>query len=256
MSLGTAARGRVSISRKKPAAETVPLRVIGRLESCFRQKFATPRQPHLAPGSTARLKIDPDLLPEHSLSGLEEFSHVWLIFHFHLNTNKIFLPKIHPPRLKGGTIGIFASRSPHHPAPVGLTAARLNRVEAGVLHLSGVDLVDGTPIFDVKPYIPRYDSIPSAAAGWTRRVPDDTMDVVFSPAALADLGHAADPAALKGLIVDILSHDPRNARDRAQMKEDKELAFLLNDCDVRFRVRGRTATVASLEHGSRRAPHR
>jgi tRNA-Thr(GGU) m(6)t(6)A37 methyltransferase TsaA len=246
----------LSAMKRVPAPETIPLRVIGRIESCFRQKFATPRQPHLAPGSTARLSIDPALLPEHSLKGLEEFSHVWLIFHFHLNTNKIFRPKIHPPRLKGKTIGVFATRSPHHPAAIGLTLARLERIEGGVLSLSGIDLIDGTPILDVKPYIPQYDSVPSAAAGWTQRLPPNDMDVAFGAGALRDLGRADDPVALKSLITDILRHDPRNVRDRSQMREGKELAFLLHDCDVRFHIRGRTATVTAVEHGATRPPRR
>lgn len=234
----------------------IPVRVIGVLESCFRQKFATPRQPHLVPGSTARLRLDADLLPEHSLDGLSEFSHVWLLFHFHLNTNKTFRPKIHPPRLKGKTIGVFASRSPHHPTPIGLTLARLEKVEGDTLYLAGIDLIDGTPILDVKPYIPLYDSVPHAKAGWTEKVPPFQMEVRFTAGALKDLSSAAKPAALESLITDVLRNDPRNMRDRSQMREGKELAFLLEDCDVHFHIKGSTATVIAIEYGATRPPHR
>lgn len=234
----------------------IPVRVIGVLESCFRQKFATPRQPHLAPGSTARLRLDSDLLPEHSLDGLCEFSHVWLLFHFHLNTNKTFRPKIHPPRLKGKTVGVFATRSPHHPSPIGLTLARLEKIEGDTLYLAGIDLIDGTPIIDVKPYIPQYDSVPSAKAGWTERVAPHEMEVRFTAEAKRDMAGGARPGAFEALVRDVLSHDPRNTRDRSQMKDGKELAFLLEDCDVRFHIRGRVATVTAVERGATRSPHR
>ena len=104
------------------------LRPIGLIESCFREKFGTPRQGALVPRAPARLRIRPEFIPEQSLVGLSEFSHVWLIFHFNLNTNKAFLSKIHPPRLQGKTMGVFASRSPHRPCPIGLTLARLKAV--------------------------------------------------------------------------------------------------------------------------------
>src|SRR3989338_8020306 len=125
--------------KKRP--EAPGLKIIGVLESCFQEKFGTPRQPHLVPGSFARLKIYPEYAPEHSLSGLSEFSHVWLLSWFHLATNKSFHPKIHPPRLKGGKIGVFASRSPHRPNPVGLSLTKLERVEKDTLYLSGIDLI-------------------------------------------------------------------------------------------------------------------
>lgn len=223
------------------------LRVIGRLESPYRQKFATPRQPGLVPAVRSRLRIDPRLEPEHALRGLEEFSHVWLLFWFHLNTNKAYRPVVHPPRLKGRTIGVFASRSPHRPNPVGLTVARLERVEKGTLHLSGVDLVDGTPILDVKPYVPRYDSLPGARSGWLERHEFEPLEVRFEV--------ELEPE-LREVIAQTLATDPRNPRDRAQRAEGKDLYFLLGDIDVRFSIRGRTATVHGVERGSKRKPGR
>ena len=225
------------------------MQVIGVLESCFKEKFATPRQPHLAPGSTARLRIHPRYSPEHSLAGLEKFSHVWLVSWFHLNTNKTFHPKIHPPRMKGGKIGVFASRSPHRPNPLGLSLAKLEGVEGDTLLLSGIDLVHDTPILDVKPYLPFSDSAPAPSTGW---VPDHAfpeLAVELSGRALRDLERCgpAEAEALRGLITDVLRHDPRNSRDATQMKEGAELEFFISDREVHFSVLGGTATVSRVE---------
>lgn len=234
-------------------ASMQPVRVIGTLRSCFREKFGTPRQPHLAPAATATLTISPEHRPEQSLIGLGGFSHVWLISYFHLNTNKKPLPKVHPPRLKGRTVGLFASRSPHRPSPIGLSLARLVKVEGNTLHLSGIDLVDGTPILDVKPYIPDCDGAPGATAGWTADAPFTTLDVAFAPIGLADIAAAEKRLKLGGLetlLAQILSQDIRNPRDRAQSKEGLDLGFFLHDFEARFSVRGRTATLLRLETGT------
>ncbi|UPT73665.1 MAG: tRNA (N6-threonylcarbamoyladenosine(37)-N6)-methyltransferase TrmO [Elusimicrobiota bacterium] len=230
-----------------------PLRVIGHLRSCFREKFGTPRQPLLVPGATASLTIAREHLPEHSLDGLGLFSHVWLLSYFHLNTNKMVRPKIHPPRLKGKSVGLFASRSPHRPSPIGLSLAKLVRVEGHTIHLSGIDLVDGTPILDVKPYIPEWDSVPHASSGWLKDAPFPTLKVSFAAKALKDVAAAQKRLKLKGLkatLSDILSQDLRNSRDKSQNKDGLELGFFLYDFDVHFHVVGRTATVLELQTGN------
>ncbi len=230
-----------------------PLAVIGHLRSCFREKFGTPRQPLLVPGATASLTIGREHLPEHSLAGLERFSHVWLISYFHLNTNKMVRPKIHPPRLRGESVGLFASRSPHRPSPIGLSLAALISIDGSTLHLSGIDLVDGTPILDVKPYIPEWDSVPHASSGWVKDSPFPTLVVKFTPKSLKDVAAAEKRLKLKGLksvLTDILSQDLRNARDKAQNQDGLELGFFLYDFDVHFRVNGKTATVLELQTGN------
>lgn len=226
----------------------ISLKVLGVIDSCFREKFATPRQPHLAPASEARLRLHADFIPEQSLKGLEQFSHVWLLFHFHLNTNKRFLSTIHPPRLKGKTIGVFASRSPHRPSPIGLTLVRLVKIEGDTLFFSGIDLIDGTPILDIKPYIPGSDYAPGASTGWTQALAARDFEVVFSKAALEDftrLGKEAEK--LKRLIFDVLQHDPRNPRDRSQMKSGKMLEAYLHDYRVIFQIQGAAAIVEKIE---------
>lgn len=229
------------------------LRVIGHLRSCLREKFGAPRQPLLAPGATATLTIKKEFLPEHSLAGLEGFTHVWLFSYFHLNTNKKFLPKVRPPRLKGAAVGLFASRSPHRPSALGLSLARLAKVDGDTLHLAGVDLVDGTPILDVKPYIPEWDSVPHASAGWVKDAPFPTLRVVLSKKALADVKAAEKRLKRTGLaqlLKDLLSQDPRNPRDKAQNAEGLELGFFLHDFEARFAVRKGTATVLRLLTGT------
>lgn len=228
------------------------VRVIGVIRSPFREKFGTPRQGHLAPGASATLTIADEFTPKQSLIGLEGFSHVWLLSSFHLNTNKKFLPKVHPPRLKGRTVGLFASRSPHRPSPVGLTLARLVKVEGDTLHLAGVDLIDGTPILDVKPYIPESDAAAGATAGWTAEAPFPSLRVEFSQQAREDVAAAearAGRPGMAGLLSEILRHDLRNHRDRAQMKDGLELGFFLHDFEARFVVRGGTVTVVRLATG-------
>lgn len=243
-----------------------PLRIIGVLRSCFREKFGTPRQPHLVPGATASLKIARPYQPEQSLVGLSGFSHVWLISYFHLNTNTRFSAKVHPPRLKGETIGLFASRSPHRPSPLGLSLARLVKVEGDTIYLSGIDLVDGTPILDVKPYIPDSDCRPEATSGWTAHAPFPTLAVEFSPKALKDIELAEKrlkTSGLRQLLSDILSQDLRNPRDKSQGKDGVELGFFLHDFDAHFAVHGGTVTVLELQTGGtmhkkerRKAPKR
>ncbi len=219
------------------------IRAIGTLESCFKEKFGTPRQPRLVPSATARLKIKKEFIPEQSLKGLSEFSHVWLLSWFHLNTNKAFKSTVHPPRLQGGTVGVFASRSPHRPSPVGLSLARLERVEGDTLYLSQIDLVDGTPILDVKPYIPSYDCVPEARAGWTAAAPEPAFAVEFTATAALE----ADKAGLRRLIVDVLSYDSRNPRDRSQLDPEKDLEVFLGEWDVHFRVNGHNVLVTGIE---------
>ncbi|XP_043916936.1 tRNA (adenine(37)-N6)-methyltransferase [Protopterus annectens] len=132
---------------------------VGYIESCFTEKNGTPRQPAICSLSRACLKIQKSVFnnPEHSLIGLEQFSHVWLLFVFHKNGHLSSKAKVKPPRLNGAKTGVFSTRSPHRPNAIGLTLAKLENVEGGTLYLSGIDMIDGTPVLDIKPYIADYD---------------------------------------------------------------------------------------------------
>ncbi|XP_069330565.1 tRNA (adenine(37)-N6)-methyltransferase isoform X2 [Eulemur rufifrons] len=146
----------------KPSLETGNLLTepIGYLESCFSAKNGTPRQPSICSHSRACLKIRKSIFnnPEHSLMGLEQFSHVWILFVFHKNGHLSCKAKVQPPRLNGAKTGVFSTRSPHRPNAIGLTLAKLEKVEGGAIYLSGIDMIHGTPILDIKPYIADYDS--------------------------------------------------------------------------------------------------
>ncbi|XP_008571247.1 PREDICTED: nef-associated protein 1 isoform X2 [Galeopterus variegatus] len=133
---------------------------IGYLESCFSAKNGTPRQPSVCSYSRACLRIRKNIFnnPEHSLMGLEQFSHVWILFVFHKNGHLSCKAKVQPPRLNGAKTGVFSTRSPHRPNAIGLTLAKLDKVEGGAVHLSGIDMIHGTPVLDIKPYIADYDS--------------------------------------------------------------------------------------------------
>lgn len=158
-----------SSSSSKMPLDHVPLQPIGLFESCFLERHGTPRQGLLVPSSRGRLTLrrtDALTNPRDALVGLDGFSHVWLVFLFHNNAGHP-QNKIHPPRLGGRKLGMLATRTPHRPCPVGLSVARIERIDGDTLHLAGVDLVHNTPVLDVKPYIARYDALADAVtADW------------------------------------------------------------------------------------------
>ncbi|NP_001089297.1 uncharacterized protein LOC734345 [Xenopus laevis] len=141
-------------------AGTILTTPIGYIESCFMTKNGTPRQPSVCSLSRGCLRISKSVFnnPEHSLIGLEQFSHVWIVFVFHKNGRLSCKAKVQPPRLNGAKTGVFSTRSPHRPNAIGLTLVRLEKVEGSTLYLSGIDIIHGTPVVDIKPYIPEYDS--------------------------------------------------------------------------------------------------
>ena len=150
---------------------------VARVSTCYPEKFGVPRQSGLVPGARARLVFEPQFRNPESVRGLDGFSHLWLLWIFSENLREGWSPTVRPPRLGGNVrMGVFATRAPYRPNPIGLSAVRLDRVEmhsrdGPVLHLSGVDLVNGTPILDIKPYVPQADCIPEDSrpppfSGW------------------------------------------------------------------------------------------
>lgn len=130
------------------------------IKTNFPEKRGTPRQPAICADSVAKLTLNNEVFtnPEHSLEGLDEFSHMWILYHFHKNDSTHVRAKVAPPRLNGLRTGVFATRSPHRPCPIGLSLVKIEQVEDRTIYFSGVDMVDGTPVLDIKPYIPQYDS--------------------------------------------------------------------------------------------------
>ncbi|KAJ0788505.1 putative trmO-like domain, YaeB-like superfamily protein [Helianthus annuus] len=223
---------------------TYPMAPIGIIRSCFSTRNGTPRQPLIVPLARARLTFDTALVPPASLEGLEEYSHCWIIYVFHLNTDLDKLwknpsrsklkAKVRVPRLKGEKMGLFATRSPHRPCPIGLTVAKVESIQGSSILLSGVDLVDGTPVLDVKPYLPYCDSIEGASVpDWVKM--DDLLAVAsvdFSDDFLATLTNCwptidkkslyTSPEEFQILIKQVLSWDIRSVSQRTQVEENFE----------------------------------
>ncbi|MGE5086006.1 MAG: tRNA (N6-threonylcarbamoyladenosine(37)-N6)-methyltransferase TrmO, partial [Bacillota bacterium] len=203
--------------------ESFEFSAIGVVKTPFHDKFGIPRQPGLVSQAKGVIKIHPDPDLKTALRSLEEFSHLWIVFVFHEHGGKNWKPSVRPPRLGGNRkVGVLASRSPHRPNPIGLSAVRLEKVDLDApggpeIHVGGVDLLDGTPVLDIKPYIPYADSIPEANAGWAsegiERIP-----VKFTDEAEAEI-KKRDPSGeknLRSLIVEVLELDPRPAFKKRQ----------------------------------------
>lgn len=189
---------------------------IGNIASCFKDKFTIPRQPGLVTEANAELILDAPYSSPEIVRGLEGFSHIWIIFIFHAIPLGKWKPTVKPPRLGGNQrFGVFATRSTHRPNPIGLSAVRLNGVEVAkgrvVLSLDGCDLLDGTPVLDIKPYLPYADNIEGATGGFAALEPVNKFEVCFTlPAAQAcQLATVRLGQDIERLIKQLLALDPR-----------------------------------------------
>lgn len=209
---------------------------IGTIHSDFPDKFGVPRQPGLVKDARAWLTLEGEFADPLAVRGLDEFSHLWLTFIFHLSPQR-WKPMVRPPRLGGNArMGVFASRSTHRPNRLGLSLVELLDIDttAGVsLLLAGADLVDGTPVVDIKPYLPWTESRPDAKAGFAPTAPIQHA-VAFSPEAQAVLDDHQDGASLQRLIVQVLSQDPRPAYRGHD--DQRQYGVSLRDVNVRFHV--------------------
>ena len=186
---------------------------IGFVRSCFKEKFAIPRQPQLAPAARGVLELVAPFDQGDAVQGLEQVSHVWLLFLFHLALEDKPRLKVRPPRLGGNqSMGVFATRATHRPNGIGQSVVKLDKVEPGRLYLSGIDLLDGTPVLDIKPYVPYADSV-AAATNQIASTAPDLIPVSWEPAALAQAHEHGlrlqEP--LVELIEQCLAQDPRPA---------------------------------------------
>lgn len=189
------------------------LKPIGYVRSCFKEKFAIPRQPALAPAAQGCIELLAPYDQADAVAGLEGVSHIWLIFLFHKTHDSSPRLKVRPPRLGGNkSIGVFASRATHRPNGIGQSAVRLERIEAGRLWVSGIDLLDGTPLLDIKPYVPYADSISNASNAIADSAPR-LITVSWKSTALQQAQQAAQrlQQPLVELIEQCLAQDPRPA---------------------------------------------
>lgn len=237
-------------------SQTFQFQAIGHIHSPFKEKFGIPRQSGLASSASGTLELLPPYDHVDSVRGLERFSHIWVIFVFHKHLDRDWSALVRPPRLGGNDkAGVFASRSPYRPNMIGQSVVKLDaiRSESGHanLSISGFDLLDGTPVLDIKPYIPYNDALPGASGGFAPTAPDIVLDVVFSPQAEAQCQQleGEQHPKLRQLISEVLCLDPRPAYRRAEVS-DRVYGIRLYDVDVRFRVDGCHAEVVEIASAS------
>ena len=222
----------------------VTIQPIARMRSDFASKFGIPRQSGLVEELRSTIVFEPEFRNPDALRGIEEFSHLWIIWQFSEAVRQGWSPTVRPPRLGGNTrMGVFATRSPFRPNNLGLSSVRLLGVEQTkdfgmVLHVGGADLMDGTPIFDIKPYIPYGDCHMDATGGFTDRAGEFLLDVDFPRELLEKLPPDKREAAKA-----VLSHDPRPSYQR---NEDRIYGMTFAGQDIRFTVREDTLTVTEV----------
>ena len=224
--------------------ENVNIQVIARMRSDFPSKFGIPRQSGLVEELRSTIVFEPEFRNPDTLRGIEGYSHLWLIWQFSEAVRQDWSPTVRPPRLGGNTrMGVFATRSPFRPNSLGLSSVKLLGVEqtannGTVLQVAGADLMDGTPIFDIKPYIPYGDCHPEATGGFTDTAEDFLLQVDFPPALLALLPEDKRQAAMG-----VLSHDPRPSYQRTP---GRVYGLPFAGLDIRFTVEGKQLQVIEV----------
>ena len=229
---------------------------VARVSTCYPDKFGVPRQSGLVPGARARLVFEPPFRHPDAVRGLEGFSHLWLIWVFSENVNEGWSPTVRPPRLGGNVrMGVFATRAPFRPNPIGLSCVRLEGIDYGgkdgpVLRVRGADMLDGTPVYDIKPYLPFVDSHPEATGGFAGPAREHALRVEFPETLLQAVPERAREA-LKAL----LAQDPRPSY---QHDPERLYGLPFAGVNVRFTVDGDTLTVREVgeyrpEHGASEA---
>ena len=222
-----------------------PMNIIGHIRTDFASKFGIPRQSSLIESLQGTIIFEPEYRNPSAFRGIEGFSHLWLIWEFSEAKRDSWSATVHPPRLGGNKrMGVFATRAPFRPNPIGLSCVKLDRLEmhpefGPVLHVLGADLMDGTPIYDVKPYVPHADCHPEATGGFSTPVKDYALEVVFPNEWLSYI-----PEEKRHALCEVLAQDPRPAY---QNDPDRVYGFPFAGMDVRFRVRDGVLTVCEIE---------
>jgi tRNA-Thr(GGU) m(6)t(6)A37 methyltransferase TsaA len=220
------------------------LKIIAHIETDFPTKFGIPRQSGIVASLQGRIIFEPEYRNTEAVRGLEEFSHIWLIWEFSEAVRDTWSPTVRPPRL-GGNVrkGVFATRSPFRPNPIGLSSVKLERIEIDpklgpVIHVSGVDLMDDTPIYDIKPYIAYTDSHPEAISGFASKPAEYLLEVNFPENLLEKV-----PSSQRESLIEVLAHDPR-----PQYQDDPERVYgmVFGGMEVKFRVENRQLIVLNL----------
>ncbi|MBS7298146.1 MAG: tRNA (N6-threonylcarbamoyladenosine(37)-N6)-methyltransferase TrmO [Eubacteriales bacterium] len=220
------------------------MKIIGYVKSDFPTKFAIPRQSGVVPDIQARIVFEAEYNVKEAFRGLEEYSHIWVLWQFSESVREDWSPTVRPPKLGGNKrVGVFATRSPFRPNSIGLSSVKLERVEfdenAGVvLHISGADIMDNTPVYDIKPYIAYTDSHPDALCSFALP-PDKNLLTVDFPAQLSK----KIPPEKIGALISVLEQDPRPA----YIDDDRRYGFVFAGFEVGFRVKDGILKVESVE---------
>ena len=220
------------------------MHVIARIHNDFPTKFGLPRQSGLVEEVRSTIVFEPAYRVPEALRGLEGYSHVWLVWQFHQAEREEWSPTVRPPRLGGNVrMGVFATRSPFRPNPIGLSCVRLEEIRQDsrlgcVLVVSGADLMDGTPIYDIKPYLPYVDCHPEATGGFAHEVKDRALEVRIPPELLERV-----PADRQEALRGVLRQDPRPGYQR---DPDRRYGFTFAGMEVRFRVAEDVLTVTDI----------
>ncbi|MBP5137176.1 MAG: tRNA (N6-threonylcarbamoyladenosine(37)-N6)-methyltransferase TrmO [Paludibacteraceae bacterium] len=220
------------------------IKPIGYVRTDFGSKFGVPRQSGLAPSLSAVIEFEPEYRMAEAFKELENYEYIWILWQFSEVPEGEWSPTCRPPRLGGNKrVGVFASRTPFRPNRIGLSSVRLDRVEhtkdrGTLLHVSGADVVDGTPVFDVKPYIAYADSHPNAKSGFVDAYERKVLQVVFSDEALADF-----PGEKVDALREVLAADPRPSY---QSDPDRVYGFVFAGFEVKFKVAGEVLTVLTV----------
>lgn len=228
------------------------LSTIGIIHSCYKEKFGIPKQPGLIVGATARLELLPPYNRLDTLEGLDDFSHIWIQFIFHACIKENWKAKIRPPRLGGKEkLGVFATRATHRPNPIGLSVVKIGRIyQEGkriFIDLYGADLLDGTPVLDIKPYLPYADNITDARGGFAPK-PTQTKPVQFSEQAKNQCEHyqSLHNREITSLIKQIIEQDPRPAYLSNQV--DREHGIKLWDVNIKWCARSDHFEILRIEY--------
>ena len=217
---------------------------IAHIESCFATKFGIPRQAGIV-DTPAHIVFEPEYRVPEAVRGLEDFEYIWLIWQFSEAVRQDWSPTVRPPRLGGNRrMGVFATRSPFRPNALGLSSVRLTGIEqhatlGAVLHVTGADLMDGTPIYDIKPYLPYTDSHPDARSGFAPQAADTLLEVQCPQELLEVL-----PPELRQSLTALLAHDPR---PQYQHDPGRLYGMEYGGCEIKFRVTGQTAVVERID---------
>ena len=220
------------------------MEIIARIENGFREKFGVPRQSGLVPEVISRVVMAEKYSVREAFRGIEDYSHLWLLWEFDRAQQDDWRPTVRPPRLGGNTrMGVFATRSPFRPNNLGLSCVRLVRIDydvscGPVLIVGGIDMMDGTPIYDIKPYVPIADCHPEASKGFSSRTREHVLSVEFAPGLIEKV-----PENKREALIGILSQDPRPGyEDDPERRYGVEFAGM----DVRFHVRGDVLKVCEI----------